>query len=272
MASRQETSVQNSTPSHNPVSSPSLLQTLLEHTFLGAWPASPGAAPTGGDLPGADPAPSADAAVGDVDPDATDTADADAVGRLELAELLGVLRDPIEWVFTLAERRAQGDPIDIAAAHRVRDAVLHRVNAVIIGAPHAESPRMRSADLWTVAELLIDALDPSLVARVLRGVGTSLTDALAAGLPFAPSLVADPGEAAAPIPGPHVPTQVPPSWYLGTIPTHAVAPFGYGAAFPHLPGLCGGACGGLCPGSRAAAHALRSIVPPWCWSHSPVSF
>jgi len=220
--------VQNSIPSRNPVSSPSLLQTLLEHTFLGARPASPGAAPNSGDIGDADPAPGADPAVGDVDAesesDATDTADMDTVGRLELAELLGVLRDSIEWVFTLAERRAQGDPIDITAIHRVRDAVLHRVNAVIIGAPDTESPRMRSADLWTVAESLIDALDPSLVARA-AGVGTSLADALAAGLPFDPSLVVDPGAAAAPIPGPHVRPPVPPSWCVGAIPSRPIALF-----------------------------------------------
>jgi hypothetical protein len=258
MASRQETSVQNSTPSRNPVSAPSLLQTLLEHTFLGARPASPSVAPIGTDLPGADAAPGADPSVGDpetdVETDATDTADADAIGRLELAELLGVLRDPIDWVFTLAERRAQGDPVDIAAIHRVRDAVLHRVNAVIVGTPRAESPRIRTADLWTVASLLIDTLDPRLVERVLRGVGTSIADVLIAGLPFDPSLVAHLARGAAPLPGPHVPPPVAPSWY--------------GAAMPHLAGLCGG----LCPGSLAAAHAMRPIAPPWCWSHPPVSF
>jgi hypothetical protein len=267
MASRQETSVQNSTPSRNPVSSPSLLQTLLEHTFLGARPASAGAAPIRGDIPGADPAPGVDPSIGDADSDvetdATDTADAG--GRLELAELLGVLRDPIEWVFTLAERRAHADPVDIAAIHRVRDAVLHRVNAVIVGTACAEPPRIRSADLWTVAGLLIDALDPSLVERVLRGVGSSIADVLVAGLPFDPSLVAHLGRAAASIPGPHVPPPVAPSWYGGGTPARPVAPFGYGAAMPHLTGLCGGACGGLCPGSLAAAHAMRPIAPPWCW-------
>jgi hypothetical protein len=266
MASHQETSVQNPTPSRNPVSSPSLLQTLLEHTFLGVRPASAGAGPTRGNIPGADPAPGVDPSIGDADTDVeTDAPDtADAGGRLELAELLGVLRDPIEWVFTLAERRAHADPVDIAAIHRVRDAVLHRVNAVIVGTPCAEPPRIRSADLWTVAGLLIDTLDPSLVERVLRGVGSSIADVLVAGLPFDPSLVAQLGRAAAPIPGPDVPPPFAPSWYLGAIPPRAVAPFGYGAAMPHLAGLCGGSCLGLCPGSLAAAHALRSLVPPWC--------
>ncbi len=257
--------MQNSTPSRNPVSSPSLLQTLLEHTFLGARSASPGAAPTGDDIPGADAAPAA--TVGDIESDATDTPDMNGGGRLELAELLGVLRDPIEWVFTLAERRAQGDPITIAAIHRVRDAVLHRVNAVIIGTPDAEPPRMRAADLWTVGELLIDALDPSIVARLLRGVGTSLAEVLAAGLPLASSLVFDSAGAAAPIPGPNVPPAVAPSWYGGIPLSPPIAPSWYGAASRYLSGLCGG----LCPGALAAAYALRPTVPPW-WSQFPVSF
>jgi hypothetical protein len=269
MSSRQETSVQNSTPSRNPVSSPSLLQTLLEHTFLGARPASPGVTPTGGNILDGDAAPVADPVVGDVETDATGTADAD--GRLELAELLDVLRDPIEWVFTVAERRAQGDPIDIAAIHRVRDAVLHRVNAVIVGVPRAESLRMRSADLWTVAELLIDALDPSLVARVLREVGTFLADALATGLPFAPSLVAGSERAAAPISGPHVPPPVARPWYDGVQLSPPIAPSWYGAAARHLSALCDGSCRALCCGSLAAAHALPPTVPPWWWSRFPVS-
>lgn len=252
--------MQNSTPSRNPVSSQSLLQTLLEHAFLGARPASPGAAPTGGDVPGANAAPAADPIAGDVASDTTDTADMPAVGGLELAELLGVLRDPIEWVFTLAERRAHGEPLDIAAIHRVRDAVLHRVNAAILKIPETALPPMRAVDLWTVGERLIDALDPSLVARVLHGFGTSLTQALAAGLSFAPALVADPGGAAATIPVPHVPLPVPPPWH--------------GAPVWPLRGPCGGACGGLCPAALAAAHALRPtfppITPPWWWSQVSV--
>jgi hypothetical protein len=255
MASRQETSVQNSNPSRNPIPSPSLLQTLLEHTFLGARRASAGAAPTGGDIPDVDAARGADPAVGATDAtDATDTGDtgdtSESVGRLELAELLGVLRDPIEWVFTLAERRAQGDPVDIAATHRVRDAVLHRVNAIIVGAPWAEPPRIRPADLWTVADLLIDTLDPSLVQRVMRGVGTRIADVLAVGLQFDPSLVAHLGRAAAPFTAPFTAPDVTPSWY--------------GAATPYVVGPY--------PGAFAAPHALRTAVPPWCWPQSPFAF
>ena len=175
-------------------------------------------------------------------------------------------------MFTLAERRANADLVDIAAIHRVRDAVLHRVNAVIVGTPRAEPPRIRSADLWTVAGLLIDTLDPSLVERVLRGVGSSIADVLVAGLPFDPSLVAHLGRAAASIPGPHVPPPVAPSWYGGIHLSPPIAPSWYGAESPHFRGLCSGACGGLCPGSLAAAHTLRPTVPPWWWSQFPVSF
>jgi hypothetical protein len=266
-ASRQETSVQNSNPSRNPIPSPSLLQTLLEHTFLGARP-SANAAPTSGDIPHADAARSADLADvdTDVDTDATDTGE--SVGRLELAELLGVLRDPIEWVFTLAERRALGDPVDIAATHRVRDAVLHRVNAIIVGAPWAEPPRIRPADLWTVSGLLIDTLDPSLVQGVMRGVGTRIADVLAAGLQFEPSLVAHLGRAAAAFTGPDGPPPVAPSWYAGAVPAQPVAPFRYGAATPYVVGPHGVPC----PGAFAAPHLLRPAVPPWCCPHAPLSF
>jgi hypothetical protein len=256
-----------SVPQSHPLSV--LLQTLLEHTFLGARP-SANAAPTGGDIPHADAARSADLADvdtdADTDTDATDTGE--SVGRLELAELLGVLRDPIEWVFTLAERRAQGDPVDIAATHRVRDAVLHRVNAIIVGAPWAEPPRIRPADLWTVSGLLIDTLDPSLVQGVMRGVGTRIADVLAAGLQFEPSLVAHLGRAAAAFTGPDGPPPVAPSWYAGAVPAQPVAPFRYGAATPYVVGPHGVPC----PGAFAAPHPLRPAVPPWCCPHAPFSF
>src|SRR5437867_4480143 len=127
-ASRQETSVQNLNPSYKPFSYPSLLQ-LLEHTLFGARPASAAATPTPEDIPGADASRGDDPAdedtgIGDDADD--DTGDpGDAAGRIELAELLGVMREPIEWVFTLAERHAQGDEVDIAAIHRVRKAVVH---------------------------------------------------------------------------------------------------------------------------------------------------
>jgi hypothetical protein len=95
-ASRQETSVQNSNPSRNSFSS-SLLQELMERTLFGVRPA-PAAAPPPGDIAGATAAPSDDPADDDTaDVDAGIGYPDDAAGRLELAELLAVLRDPIAW-------------------------------------------------------------------------------------------------------------------------------------------------------------------------------
>jgi hypothetical protein len=135
LASRQETSVQNSNPSRNTFSS-SLLQALMERTLFGVRPA-PGGAPTPGDIACANAAPGdnpADDAPGDVDADIGDPDD--AAGRLELAELLGVLRDPIAWVFTLAERHAHSDPIDIAAIGGHHGTPFAAPHAVRQGGPH----------------------------------------------------------------------------------------------------------------------------------------
>jgi hypothetical protein len=116
-----------------PVSSPSLLQTLLEHTFLGARPASAGAVPTRGDIPGADPAPGVDPSIGDADTDvetdATDTADAG--GRLELAELLGVLRDPIVWS---AAQTARGWTVVIDHAPRKLATYYTHLSSLLVSA------------------------------------------------------------------------------------------------------------------------------------------
>lgn len=265
--------MQNLNPSHNPVSYPSLLQQLLERTLFGARPASAGAAPMPADIPGADAARANDPAddhtgigveaAGDVgDP-------GDAAGRLDLAELLGVMRDPIEWVFTLAERRAKADPVDVAAIHRVRDAVLHRINAIIVGAPSAESPRIRSTDLLTVGGFLFDALDPSLVQRALGSVRTGLADALNAMLQV--ELAGNEADAAVPFPGNGAPSMAPPPWCGAAIPVRVITPsvpYGapplypsapYGAPWPYASGPYGAPC----VASLAAPHVLRPAVPPW---------
>jgi hypothetical protein len=260
--------VQNSNPSRNSFSS-SLLQDLLEHTLFGARPA-PAGAPTPGDMPSAHAAPGDDLA--DEDADADDRADTgedgdpdddDDASRLELAELLAVLRDPIAWVFTLAERHAQGDPIDIAAIHRVREAVVHRVNAIIGEVPpDAESARIRSADLLTVGSHLIGTLDPGFVKRVMQSVGTRIADVFTAGLQIDPSL-AYLGRAAAPVPGTDVPTPFPP-WHFGATAMRPVAPCGCGASMPHASAAYGGTLVGL--------HAPRPVVPPWCWHQFPFAY
>ena len=257
--------MQNSNPSRNPFSS-SLLHDLLERTLFGARPA-PAAAPTPGDIPGANAAPDDDPAgdaASDADADISDPGD--VVGRLELAELLGVLRDPIKWVFTLAERHAQRDPVDIAAIHRVRDAVLHRVNAIIGGvAPDEQFARIRSADVMTIGSHLIGTLDPTLVQRVMHDIGTRVSDLLVAGLQVDPSLYL--GRAAAPFPAPDVPPMVPPPWHLGTSSVRPTAPCGCGVSMPHLPIPYGGH---YAP-PFAAPHALR-VGPPWCWHSFPLAF
>jgi hypothetical protein len=263
LASRQETSVQNSNPSRNSFSS-SLLQELMERTLFRVRPA-PGGAPNPGDIAGASAAPGDDRAdddPGDVDADIGDPDD--AAGRLELAELLGVLRDPIAWVFTLAERHAHGDPIDIAAIHRVHKAVLHRVNSIIGDVPpDDELARIRSADLVTVGSHLLGTLDPSLVQRVMQSVGTRIVDAFTFVLQVDPSLY--PGRAAAPFPGLDMPPTAPLSWHLGTLPACPIAPCGCGATMPH-PSI---PYGGHYTTRFAGPHALRSVVPPWCWHSFP---
>ena len=245
--------MQNSNPSHNPISYPSLLQ-LLERTLFGARPTSAGPSPTPGDIPGAGADPADDDTGIGVDAAGDDTGHpSDAAGRLELGEVLGVMRDPIEWVFTLAERRAQADPVDIAAIHRLRDAVLHRIDAIIVGVTSAESPRIRSADLLTVGGFLFDALDPSLLQRALRGVRTGLADALNAMLQV--ELAGQVASAAAPFPGgePTPPTVQSP-WY-------GVTPFGYGAPWPYASVPYGAPC----VASFAAPQVTRPAVPPWSY-------
>lgn len=227
--------MQNSNPSQNPLSYPSLLHDLLERAFFNARSASSGTASIPGGITGADATPDDETAGDDarigVDADTTDDA-GDAVGRLELAELLGVMREPIEWVFTLAERRAQGDLVDIAAIHRVRDVALHRINAIIVGARSAESSRIRATDLLTVASLLVGAVDPSLVQHATQGIRTRLADTLVALLQLEPSLVDRRGRAVWPNTGQGMPPpSTPPAW-LGDLP---LRPFSRSACGLHEP-------------------------------------
>jgi hypothetical protein len=99
-------------------------------------------------------------------------------GLLEMPELFAVMREPIAWVFTLAERRAQGDVVDLEAIERMRDAVLHRIDAIVAGAVASEPPRIRAADLLTVAGLLVDSLNPAIVRRAVQMLSAGLVEAL----------------------------------------------------------------------------------------------
>lgn len=254
--------MQNSNPSPNPssVPFPYCLSESLARAYLRARETTAGAAPTAADIfavfaRGPEPESSGDSAPDDDDPDAV-------AGQVDIAELLGVMREPIAWVFTLAERRADGDPVDLAAIQRVRDAALHRVDAIIAGAAPADPPRIRPADVLTVAGLLVGALDPAIVQRAAQIAGAGITDALGALLPLAPliasELVRTPGSAPSAGVAPHAPGPVSPAWLYDYLPRAAVpfasayaGPIGTPFTTPHLP---------------------RAVVPPWYWPHSLFAF
>jgi hypothetical protein len=161
-----------------------------------------------------------------------------------------VMREPIAWVFTLAERRAHGDPVDLAAIQRVRDAALHRVDTIIAGSAPVDPPRIRAADVLTVATLLVGTLEPSFVHRAAQMLGDGIIEALAAVLPFAPMMkdgVSPPGPGAEP----GMRDSAAPSWYCDYI-SRVAAPF----AGPYAGAL------GV---PLAVPHIRRSLVPPWYW-------
>jgi hypothetical protein len=241
---------------------------LLERTLFGAPPA-PGSTPNPGDRPSPDNPPGIDP--GDEDTGLNDDVNSgdpgDGISGLALAELLTVLREPITWVFTLAERHAEGDPIDVAVIHRVRDAVLHRMKASIDGVPPDEARRIRSTDLLTVGSHLIGTLDPRVVQRVMQIVGTHLADVFTAGLSLDPSL-AELGREPAPSPRPDVPPPVPPPWYLGATPVHLLVPCRCAAGTPHPSVPCGAHDGA----PFAAPYPLRPVMPPWGWPSFPFPY
>jgi hypothetical protein len=252
--------VQTSNPFSVPF--PYCLSEALARAYARAQEANPGAAPNPGDIfaafaqghtPPGNPAAPADAG-------AVDSVDPGAVGLLDRAELLAVMRAPIAWVFTLAERRAQGDQVDLAAIERVRDAILHRVDAIIVGAVASEPPRIRAADLLTVASLLVGTLDPAIVRHAVQTLGGGLIDALGSlGTlwPLVPSVADD----AAGAPGPY-----PETCASDAGATHAccdhVAPHAAPFASPYGVPL-GVPYGALFGGP----HMPRPPVPPWYWPH-----
>jgi len=108
--------------------------------------------------------------------------------RVGLAELLGVLHGPVEWVFSLAERAAAGDGVDISAIHRVRDAVRLRMAAAAAadatGVAAMDCPRIRPADLLTVSGLLVGTLDPQIVQHLVTRAGERAADVLTSVFPL----------------------------------------------------------------------------------------
>lgn len=101
--------------------------------------------------------------------DADGTAHHTADQLLDGTELLRVIREPVEWILTLAHQLADGDPVDSAAIVRLRAAF----HARLAGRPTG----IRKTDLLVVFGLLVSALDPSVV---VRAVSDKIGDGLAA--------------------------------------------------------------------------------------------
>lgn len=235
---------------------PYCLSEALARAYARAQEANPGAAPSAGDIfatfarghtPQGSPAAPAEAVASDgADPGARS-------GLVDRAELLAVMREPIAWVFTLAERGTQGDQIDLAAIERVRGAILHRVDAIIAGAVASEPPRIRAADLLTVASLLVGTLDLAIVRHAVQALGGGVVEALGALWPLIPSMAgdaagapeADPGSCASEPSATHVHYD-----YIPRTGAPFASPYGwpYGVPFggPHVP---------------------RPPVPHWYWAH-----
>jgi hypothetical protein len=255
--------VQNSTPFPNPFSVPFpyCLSESLARAYAHARERRADGAPTASDVFAAF-ARATEQADARADEHAEDGAGDDAdpddlTGQLDIAEIVGVMREPIAWVFTLAERRAQGDPVDLAAIQRVRDAALHRVDAIIAGSAPTDPPRIRAADVLTVATLLVGTLDPSLLHRAAQMLGGGIIDALAAVLPLAP-MVNDVMSAQGPGAEPHARDSAASSWYSDYV-QRAAAPF----AGPYAAAL------GV---PLAVPHLPRPLVPPWYWPHPGFPF
>jgi hypothetical protein len=157
MASPQESYVQNRNPSQsNPSQSPTLGQAYLDQAYERAR------ARLTGEYPPTEPIPAPIC-------DAADTAKRTADQLLNGAELLRVIREPVEWILALAHQLANGDPIDVAAIVRLRAAFHARLAG--------RSTGIRKTDLLVVVGLLVSALDPSVV---VRAVSDTIGDGLAA--------------------------------------------------------------------------------------------
>jgi hypothetical protein len=198
----QETSVQNSHPSNlSPVSTePSIAADALARAYERARARILGGEPRAGDLfaaftgfddehPDEKTRPHGPAA-----PHAAAPRDSGARRRgarpdggdpVTLDELLPVLRDPIHWALSRAERCAQGDPVDLAAIDRVRGAYQSRLAATGTGGALGDArAKVRPTDLLTVAGLVVRSIDPSFAQRASTGARASLLDALAAAIPL----------------------------------------------------------------------------------------
>ena len=152
LASPQESYVQNRNLSQNHSAQPS----ILDQAYARAR------ANLAGERPPTEPLPPP---IGDV----TGTNERTVDQLLDGAELLRVLREPVEWILALAYQLAGADPVDVAAIVRLRAAFQAR----LAGRPTG----IRKTDLLVVFGLLFGALDPSIV---VRAVSDTIGDGLAA--------------------------------------------------------------------------------------------
>jgi hypothetical protein len=214
-ASRQETSVQNSNPSHNPSSVPTATS-IDEETLARAYERARARIHAGEQIsddlfaafiaranehsdekarPSGSAAsrPAAEPHDGGTRPNRDDRSDGGV--RVTLDELLPVFREPIEWALARAEWHAQGDPVHLAALGRVRAIYQSRLAWIDTGGALGEArPKVRPTDLLAVAGLLVGSIDPSVAQRTSVGIREGLLNALAEVIPL--GLAYAPGGAA----------------------------------------------------------------------------
>lgn len=100
--------------------------------------------------------------------DPSEATDVDGEPLLDGLDLLRAVREPLEWLLTLAHRLAGDEPEEVAAIDRLR-AVFHaRLAGRAIGVRHS--------DVLIGFALLIGALDPAIV---LEGVRRTIADGVA---------------------------------------------------------------------------------------------
>ena len=176
--------------------------------------------------------------------------------RATFDELLRVFREPIEWGLAHAEQRAQGDPVDVAAIHRVRDAVCVRLASAISGiAAPTETPRIRATDLLIVAGLLVGTVDPAFAQRTVLDAGERLATALGTMLQLDPSLASILAQVAGSLGASQAPGAPHPAatfLYYDAVPS---------AAMPFGPMPFGSAPFGPAP------RVQRPVVPTCCCRH-----
>jgi hypothetical protein len=153
--------VQNRNPSQNHPSKPS----FLDQAFARALARIDAERPPRGSAPDTSE-----------DDDSADSAFLDPL--LDGADLLAVMREPVEWVLALAYRLADAEPVDVAAVTRLSDAFHARLAGKRAG--------VHKTDLLIVFGLLVGALDPAVVVRAVSDtIGDGIAAVLGADAPVA---------------------------------------------------------------------------------------